>query len=151
LKIEISGMGKKLILFGAILFLIGLLQGALIPYFHNSRMALSAHLAAVQSGMALIIFGLIWGLLVLRGFWLKIAFYTNIASMYLVWSAITLGAILGASRALPIAGAGFSATALNEMIVQVVVTAGAGLGVLSTGLIVLGLIKGLNSNAQQVH
>ena len=147
MKIEISALGMKLILWGAILFLVGLLQGALIPYFPNSRMALSAHLAAVQSGMALIIFGLIWGFLVLQERWLKITFYASVTGMYTVWFAIPLAAILGASKALPIAGAGFSTTPLNEMLVQVIVSAGAGLGVLSTGLIVLGLIKGLNSKA----
>ncbi len=143
MKIEINEMGRQLILWGAILFLVGLLQGALIPYFQNPRMALSAHLAAIQSGMALMIFGLIWALLALREKWLKIAFYASVASMYLVWCAITLGAILGVGRVLPIAGAGFSAPALQEMIVQLIVTAGAGLGLLSSGLIVLGLVEGL--------
>ncbi len=147
MKIEIGTFGKKLILWGATLFLIGLLQGALIPYFPNSRMALSAHLAAVQSGMALIIFGLIWGFLVLQEIWLKLTFYASITGMYTVWFAISLAAILGASKALPIAGAGFSTTPLNELVVQVIITTGAGLGVLSTGLIVLGLVKGLNSTA----
>ena len=70
-------------------------------------MALSAHLAAVQSGMAMAIFGLIWALVNLKERLLKLAYYTNIIGLYAVWFAITLGAVLGASRALPIAGHGY--------------------------------------------
>ena len=147
MTIEIDALGKKLIFLGAVLFLLGLFQGALIPSFHNPRMALSAHLAAVQSGMAMIIFGLIWNLVRISENWLKVAFYTNFLGMYVVWIAISLGAILGASRSLPIAGAGFAATPSNELLVQVLVSAGAGLAVVSVCLIVLGLARGLNSNA----
>ncbi len=147
MAIEIDVLGKKLILLGAVLFLLGLFQGALIPSFHNPRMALSAHLAAVQSGMAMIIFGLIWNLVRISEKWLKVAFYTNFLGMYVVWIAISLGAILGASRSLPIAGAGFAATPSRELLVQVLVSAGAGLAVVSVCLIVLGLARGLNSNA----
>ena len=64
--IKIGPIGSKLIFWGAALFLIGLIQGGLIPYFMNTRMALSAHLAAVQSGMALMIFGIIFELISLK-------------------------------------------------------------------------------------
>ena len=148
MSIQVSSSGKKLILWGAVLFLIGLLQGALIPYFLNPRMALSAHLAAVQSGMVLMIFGLIWGLLVLEEKWLKVAYCSSIASMYLVWLAITLSAALGASKALPMAGKGFSSTNFNETAIELIVYIGAGFGVISITVIVFGLYKGLNkSNA----
>lgn len=144
MNIQIDSLGKKLIFWGAILFLVGLLQGALIPYFLNPRMALSAHLAAVQSGMALMIFGLIWGVLALEEKWLKVACYSSIAGMYLVWLAITLSAALGASKALPMAGKDFSSNPLSEAVVELIVYAGAGLGVISTVVIVLGLYRGLN-------
>lgn len=144
MNIHICSLGRKLIFFGAVLFLIGLLQGALIPYFLNPRMALSAHLAAVQSGMALMILGLIWGLLSLEEKWLKIACYSSIAGMYLVWLAITLSAALGASKALPMAGKGFSSTPFSETAIELIVYAGAGLSVISTALVVFGLYRGLN-------
>lgn len=144
MNIHINSLGRKLIFFGAVLFLIGLLQGALIPYFLNPRMALSAHLAAVQSGMALMILGLIWGLLSLEEKWLKIACYSSIAGMYLVWLAITLSAALGASKALPMAGKGFSSNPFSETAVELIVYAGAGLSVISTALVVFGLYRGLN-------
>jgi len=147
MNIQTNIMGKKLVVWGAVLFLIGLLQGALIPYFLNPRMALSAHLAAVQSGMALMIFGLLWGSLKLQEKWLKVTYYSGIASMYLIWFAITLAAIVGASKALPIAGAGFSSTAFKETTIEIILTIGAILGVLSTALIVFGLYKGLKSES----
>jgi hydroxylaminobenzene mutase len=144
LNIQISSLGKKLVFWGAVLFLLGLLQGALIPYFLNPRMALSAHLAAVQSGMALMIFGLIWGALALEEKWFKVAYYSSIASMFLVWFAISLSAVFGASRALPMAGKGFSSTLLIETVVELVVYIGAGSGVISITVIVFGLYKGLD-------
>ena len=143
MNIEIGSSGRKLVFWGAILFLFGLLQGALIPYFINPRMALSAHLAAVQSGMALMIFGLIWGALVLEEKWLKVAYYSSIASMYLVWLAITLAALLGTGKALPMAGKGFSSTHLNETVVELLVYVGASFGVISIAVIVFGLYRGL--------
>lgn len=146
MNIQINDTGKRVIFFGAILFLLGLLQGALIPYFLNPRMALSAHLVAVQSGMALMIFGLIWELLALDKKWLKVTYYTSVASMYLVWLAVTLSAILGASKALPMAGKGYSTTSFNEIALELIVYIGAGCGVISALLIVLGLYRGLNKS-----
>lgn len=139
MSIHIGPLGGKLIFWGAALFLIGLLQGGLIPYFMNPRMALSAHLAAVQSGMALMIFGVIWELLSLNEKWRKIAYWSGLLSMYLVWFSITLSAVFGASKALPMAGEGFSASFLIETAILLIVHAGAGLGILSGVLIVLGL------------
>ncbi len=56
---------RQLLIFGVLLFLFGLLNGAVIPYFTNPRMGLSAHLAGVQNGMVLLIFGLLWPYLTL--------------------------------------------------------------------------------------
>ena len=104
-------------------------------------MALSGHLAAVQGGMALMVFGLIWGLLILKKRWLTLAYYSSILSMYLIWVAITLSAILGASKSLPIAGEGFSSSYLIEMGVSVILYIGSAAGVTSIVLIVWGLYK----------
>jgi len=141
LSIKITKLGKQLILYGTLLFLIGLIQGAFIPYFHNPRMALSAHLAAVQSGMAMLIFGIIWALLNLKNTALKVAYYTNIIGMYAIWLAITLSAALGASRALPIAGKGFSASIMTETIIEAIIIFGSISAIISVGLILLGLFN----------
>ena len=146
MNIEITQLGRKLIIIGVLLFLIGLIQGAFIPNFNNSRMALSAHLAAVQSGMAMVIFGLIWGMVNLKDGLLKIAYYTNILGMFLVWFAISLASIFGASRALPIAGQGFSASKIAETGVEIIVVTGSVSMVVSVCLIAVGLFKGLKES-----
>jgi len=133
MDIKINPLGKKLIIYGVLLFFIGLIQGALIPYFH-------------QSGMAMIIFGLIWALLNLKEAVLKIAYYSNIFGMYAVWLAITLGAIFGASRALPIAGNGFSASSMIETAVEIIVISGSVAAVISVGLVLFGLLKSRSQN-----
>jgi hydroxylaminobenzene mutase len=136
----------QLLFWGALLFFLGLVQGGAIPAFENPRMALSAHLAAVQSGMALMIFGLAWSLLALGAAWRRAAFWAAILSMYLVWIAITLGAAWGASRALPLAGAGFSASPVEETAVEAIVGLGAVLGLYAGGAFALGLFRGLSRN-----
>jgi len=141
MKIELSESGKSLILWGAFLFLAGLLQGCVIPHFTIPRMGLSAHLAAVQSGMVLIIFGLIWQFITLGDKCLRIICYATITGMYLVWFAITLSAILGAGESLPIAGVGFSSTPFNELLVGSILTLGALLVIVATVFIVRGLVS----------
>ena len=69
---------KSLVVAGAILFLLGLLQGAVVQSFANPRMALSAHLTAVQSGLALMIVGVIWPAVSLSAVLLKVARWTII-------------------------------------------------------------------------
>jgi hydroxylaminobenzene mutase len=44
---------------GTLLFLLGLLTGFGIPSFRSPRIGLSAHLAAIESGLGLIAFGLL--------------------------------------------------------------------------------------------
>lgn len=147
MKMEISAQGKRLVFSGAILFLLGLAQGFAIPIFANTRMALSAHLAAVQSGMALMIFGLIWSMLRLKAVLLSAAFHMIIASMYLIWIAITLAAATGASNALPIAGKGYSASATYELTTDILIYVGAFLGLVSGVIIIWGLMRNLSRNS----
>ena len=100
----------------------------------------------VQSGMAMVIFGLIWGMVILKEGLLKLAYYTNILGMFLVWLAISLASILGTSRALPIAGQGFSASKIAEASVEIIVVTGSVSMVVSVSLIVVGLFKGLKES-----
>ena len=50
-----------LLINGMLLFILGLLNGLVIPFFKNKRMGLAAHLAGVQSGMVLLLFELLVG------------------------------------------------------------------------------------------
>ena len=132
---------KSLIVAGAVLFLLGLLQGAAVQSFANPRMALSAHLTAVQSGMALMIVGAIWSAVSLNAAFLTVARWTIIIGMYGLWLGLTLSAATGASDALPIAGAGHRAEPLSEIGVSVIVLGSSGLMSLGWSLFVVGLIR----------
>ncbi len=49
---------RRLLGYGAVRLLLGLLSGGFIPLVTKARMGLSAHLAGVQNGMLLMIAGL---------------------------------------------------------------------------------------------
>jgi len=54
---------------GVLLFLLGLLTGFAIPALRSPRIGLSAHVASIQSGIALVAFGLVWPRLALSPGW----------------------------------------------------------------------------------
>lgn len=87
-----------LLISGTLLFFIGLLNGFVIPFFTVPKGGLSAHLAAVQGGMALIIFGLILKYMKLKNSQLNFVAWSNTYSMYAAWMALTLAASWGADK-----------------------------------------------------
>jgi hydroxylaminobenzene mutase len=67
-------------------------------------MGLSAHLEGTMNGMFLVILGLIWGKLVLQEKWLTTAFWLTIYGSFANFVAVTIAAITGAGKMMPIAG-----------------------------------------------
>jgi (hydroxyamino)benzene mutase len=132
---------RQLLIFGVLLFLFGLLNGAVIPYFTNPRMGLSAHLAGVQNGMALLIFGLLWPYLTLSSSTLSATYWLSLYGMYAIWGGLLFAAVWGTSRATPIAGAGYSASSLYESIVQLLLSLGSVAIIIATVFVLLGLIR----------
>ena len=129
-----------LIRWGLCLFLVVLLQGALIPVFENPRMALSEHLTAVQSGTALIAFSLVtvstkWSQKVNRQLSIGL-----ILGFHLIWAGITIAAITGASQILPHAGHGYQSTPFMEMLVAGIMVIGSVLSITTVSLLLLGLL-----------
>lgn len=106
---------------GFLLFTLSLLIGFAIPAVRNSRMALSAHLTAAQTGPALIAIALFWHYLGVPESWAWLTVYALTASSYLLVLGISLAAIFGASEALPIAGKGYDATKVQELVVTLLV------------------------------
>ena len=127
---------------GALLFVLGLVNGALVSALTNSRMGLYAHLAGVQNGMVLLIFGLVWQRLRLSQRAFRVAELSSIFSMYAIWGALLLAAVFGTSRTTPIAGAGFEGTLWQEGIVAVLLYAGSAGILLGAGLVFFGLRAG---------
>jgi hydroxylaminobenzene mutase len=99
---------------GVLLFLLGLLTGFGIPVFRSPRIGLSAHLAAIESGIGMIAIGLLLPHLVLTPFWGMVIAYGLAGSLYVLWVGLLAGAGFGTGRALPIAGAGFEAKPWQE-------------------------------------
>lgn len=132
---------RQLIAAGAILFLLGLLQGAVVQSFANPRMALSAHLTAVQSGMALMIAGLAWHAASLSQSAAAAAKWTIVVGMFGLWMGLTMSAATGASNSLPIAGANHSADHTTETLVSVIVLGSSALMTLGWILFVAGILR----------
>lgn len=93
-----------LLFLGVLLFLFGLLIGLVIPMMANPRMGLTAHLEGVMNGMFLVFLGLIWHRLVINDNWLSYTFWLTLYGSFSNFVAVTLAAITGAGKMMPIAG-----------------------------------------------
>jgi len=99
---------------GVLLFLLGLLTGVAIPVTRAPRIALSAHVAAIESGLALVVFALLGARLELSPGWAAAIAHGLWISLYVLWVGLVLGAIFGTGKTLPIAGAGLAAKPWQE-------------------------------------
>ena len=124
---------RTLIAAGAILFLLGLLTGFVIPEFVNPRMGLASHLEGVMNGTFLIALGAAWSYILLSTLFEKFAFWLLLYGTYANWFFITLAALFGTSGMTPIAGKGYNGEIWQEQVVT--------LGLLSVGItMVLGCL-----------
>lgn len=140
-------MAKRYVAAGAVLFLLGLLTGFVIPAFTNPRMGLASHLEAVMNGTFLVALGAAWGWVNLSPRLERLAFWLVLYGSFANWFFVSLAAIFGTSGITPIAGAGYQAAALQEQIVS--------LGLVSVGLtMVIGIVivvYGLFSRGDNGH
>lgn len=130
---------QQMLFLGTLLFLLGLLTGVAIPWLKNKRMGLSAHLVGVQHGIVLWVVGLIQPRLEPAGAWHGAMTWSLVLGLYGLWLAMLLAAIWGASRSLPMAGAGHSTTAGREGIVTGLVYGPAVLIIAGTAILLLRL------------
>lgn len=110
-------MKRKLMMHGMVLFLLGLITGLLIPHLRNPRSGLAAHLEGVMNGMFLVLAGLAWQELKLGERAQSIAYRLVLVGTWLNWATILMTAVLGTSKATPMAGAGYSASPAEENLV----------------------------------
>ncbi len=112
-------LAHRLLQFGVILFLLGLLTGFAIPAMNSSRLGLSGHLEGVMNGMFLILVGLVWDKLRLSQRSFKSTFYALIFGTYVNWITVVLAAIWGAGgEMMPIAGGVLQGTSLQELLIK---------------------------------
>lgn len=113
---------------GLLLFVLGLLNGLIIPKSKSPRLSLSAHLTAVQSGTFLI--AIAWALP-----YFNLSAPTSIllawalsGSIFILWFAFFLAGLWGAGRNLSIAGLKSETGPVRQGIVTMLL----GLGVIGT-------------------
>jgi (hydroxyamino)benzene mutase len=108
----------RLIFYGILLFLLGLIVGLFVPLFGNPRMGLSSHLEGIMNGMFLVMLGLIWGKVALSKKWLKITFGLAIFGTFANWLGILIAAIFNAGKDLNVAANGQEGSPLAEGVVM---------------------------------
>jgi hydroxylaminobenzene mutase len=130
---------QQLLIFGTVLFLLGLLIGFILPALPNPRMGLTLHLTGVQSGMSLWALGLMWERLVLPAGMQRAAQVLAVLGLYAIFISLLLAALWGTSRATPIAGAGHHASLAREMVVTVLLVGGSLAIVVAVVMVLWGL------------
>ena len=113
---------------GLFLFVLGLLNGIIVPRSKSPRLSLSAHLTAVQSGTFLVAIAWAWPHFGLSPTASALAAWGLTGSLYLLWIAFLLAGLWGAGRGLSIAGQGSEAGKAQ----QAIVTGALSLGVVGT-------------------
>ena len=118
-------LSSTLCFMGTLLFLLGLLTGFGIPSFRSPRIGLSAHLAAIESGLGLIAFGLLLPHLAIATGWTEMIGFSLWISLYVLWAGLLFAAAYGTGRALPIAGAGMAAKLWQENTARTLIAIGS--------------------------
>ena len=109
---------RRLFWHGILLFFLGLVVGAFVQRMTNPRMGLSAHLGGVMTGTFLAVLGALWGELRLSTRAESAAYWLALFGAYGSSASLFLAAILGTSSMTPIAGAGHTAPAWQEAMVN---------------------------------
>ncbi|HEV3218530.1 MAG TPA: hypothetical protein VGZ48_02065 [Candidatus Acidoferrales bacterium] len=114
---------KRLTWWGMLLFMLGLLTGLMLATMpsvaDNPRGLLAGHLGGVMNGMFLIIVGLLADRIRLSTRASSICTGLLLFASFVSWFTSTTGAILGASKATPIAGAGHHASPAAEQVILI--------------------------------
>lgn len=129
-----ESIARRLIAFGALLFLLGLVSGLLMGLATNPRMALSAHMQGLTNGTFLIAIGAVWERIRLPEPLQRLTFWALLVGAGLNWLTVQLAALWGTGRLTPIAGAGFQGKAWQEMIVS------TGLLVVTVAMLLAGVL-----------
>jgi hydroxylaminobenzene mutase len=142
---------RRLMQHGLIVFLLGLGSGLamLVPgeLFANPRLALSAHLVGVSTGMFLILAGLVMERTRLTGPQRTATVWLAAYGAYGNWGGTVLGAIYGTQALTKIASAGTSApgVAWPETAVTILLSTSGTAAIAACGLLLWGLRSRDNS------
>lgn len=126
---------RGLIRHGVMLFLVGLLTGFVLPLTANPRAGLAGHLEGVMNGTFLIALGCAWSELRLGARAARIVYFGLLFGAWANWAGTMLSAVLGTSKATPLAGAGHAGTPFAENLVLGVLGTVGVVMVVATGVI----------------
>ena len=99
------------------LFLVGLLTGLVLPLTANPRAGLAGHLEGVMNGTFLVALGCAWAELRLGAVAERVVYGSLVFGSWANWGGTLLSAVLGTSKATPLAGAGHAGTWFQETLV----------------------------------
>jgi (hydroxyamino)benzene mutase len=123
---------------GFVLILLALLTGFAIPQFTTPRLGLASHNVGIMSGLVVIALGALANSFALGRRASAVMMWSWVYAAYANWFGSLLGAVTGASRLTPIAGAGTSGDALSEAAVMFFLMSLAIASVVGTSLAIWG-------------
>lgn len=139
-------MNRLQVQLGFLLILLGLLAGLAVPQFAVPRLGLAAHIVGVMGGLVLIALGALSSAFALGRLAGAVMWWSWVYAAYANWLGSLLGAITGASRLTPIAGAGRSGDSTSEAVVGFLLLSLAVAAIVGTVLAIWGLrAKAANS------
>jgi hydroxylaminobenzene mutase len=121
-----ADLKRRLVWHGVLLFFLSLVEGMFVYSMRNPRMGLTAHVGGITTALFFLGVAAAWDQLRLS---LRAATATWWLTVVGGWGSdagLLLAALLGTSRATPIAGAGYAAPAWQETLVTLML---AGFGV----------------------
>lgn len=138
---------NRLLFFGVLLFLLGLIIGLFIPLMTNPRMGLSAHLEGVMNGIFIMVLGVIWSKLFVNKRWLTITFWLVLYSSFANFLAVSVAALTGAGRMLPIAG-GQEGTPFIESLISFLLVSLSLAIIVACVIVLIGLWRYTNQSSE---
>lgn len=131
-------MNRLQIQLGFVLILLALFTGFGVPLFTSPRLGLAAHVVGITGGLVLIVLGALAGSFAFGARAAAVMMWSWVYSAYANWAACLLGAVTGASRLTPIAGAGTTGDSLSEAVVAFLLLSLSLTAVVGTALAVWG-------------
>ncbi len=129
--------GQRVVQAGALIFLLSVLLGFLVPKFALPRVGLSAHLVGVMQGLLMLTSGQLWTRLSLRPAWSRFACILTIGGGYSAWFGNVLAGAWGAGGTLLPQAAGSARGSEFKEMVLVLLLRGGGLALVVGWLVIL--------------
>lgn len=142
-------MNRLQVQLGFVLILVALFSGFGMPWYANPRLGLAAHVVGITGGLVLIVLGALAGSFALGPRTAAVMMWSWVYAAYVNWIASVLGAITGASRLTPIAGAGTAGDPLAETVVSFLLQSLAVAALVGTSLAVWGFRRSSAARATQ--